>query len=204
MTVFICPVKGCDSTTDDVDIIGTAAILNVHSHVYPANATESHATPVSCAPKLKRPKLQLNATTKIWNAFVGFMMKLSMLLSNNYVIIKACSRNIKGSTNLTYSKNVNLLVPVRLSFQCLPLFLVKEKSAKNIYFATGCCFIHPHLIFTTESLIISLQHIKLCISLLSLSHEHSALPVIKVPPLIVRVILQSWSIKTVFLNSLRH
>ena len=94
----------------------------------------------------------------------------SFLLSNNFVIVKACSKNIMGSTNLVYNQRVNLKVPVRLSFQGLPSFLEAEKSAKCSYFATGYCFIHPPLIFATESLIVSLQHIiKLCISLLSQS-----------------------------------
>ena len=93
----------------------------------------------------------------------------STLLSNNYVIIKPCIRNIKGSTNLAYSKSVNLEVPVRLSFQSLLLFCVKEKSTKCTYTVTGHCFIHPPLIFVTQGLIVSLQHIMICISLLNQS-----------------------------------
>ena len=88
-----------------------------------------------------------------------------VLLSKNYVIKKARSRNTMGSTNLVYSKKVNLKIPIRLSFQCLPLFLGKEKSGKCTYLATGRCFIHPPLILNTQRLIISLQHIKPCISL---------------------------------------
>ena len=122
----------------------------------------------------------------------------SILLSNNYVIIKPCRRNIKGSTNLAYSKNVTLEVPVRLSFQSLPLFLGNEKSTKCTYFATGCCFIHPSLIFATQSLIMSLQHIMLCISLL---HGHSVLPKVMKDPLSI-VILQIWPTK--ILSILRH
>ena len=53
-----------------------------------------------------------------------------VLLSNNYVIIKPCSRKINDSVNLTYSENVNIDVPVRLSFQSLPLLLGK-KSPQN-------------------------------------------------------------------------
>ena len=93
----------------------------------------------------------------------------SVLLSNNYVIIKPCSRNIKGSTDLAYSENLNLEFPVRLNFQRLPSFLGKEKSTKCTYFAIGRCFIHPPLIFATQSVIISLQHITLCISCLNQS-----------------------------------
>ena len=60
----------------------------------------------------------------------------SVSLSNNYMIVKAFSRNITGNTNLAFSKNVSLQLPVRLSFQGLSSFLVKEKSAKCTYFAT--------------------------------------------------------------------
>ena len=93
-----------------------------------------------------------------------------VLLSNNFVIIKTCNKNIMGSTDLAYSKNVNLKVSVRLSFQGFPLFLHTEKLANCSYFVTGCCLIHPPLIFATESLTIPLQYIiKLCISLISQS-----------------------------------
>ena len=56
-----------------------------------------------------------------------------------------------------------------ISFQDLLSFLGKEKSTKSTYFATERCFIHSRLIFVTQSLIISLQHIQLCINLLSQS-----------------------------------
>ena len=56
----------------------------------------------------------------------------SVLLSNNYVIIKPCSRNIKGRTNLAYSENVNLEVPVRLSFQNLPLAKESPQNAPTL------------------------------------------------------------------------
>ena len=73
------------------------------------------------------------------------------------------------STNLAYNNKVNLQVPVRLSFQGLPSFFGKEKLAKCTYFTRGCSFIHLPLIFATQSLIISLQHTKFCINLLSQS-----------------------------------
>ena len=92
-----------------------------------------------------------------------------VLLWNNYVIVKACSRNITGSTNLAYSEKVNLQVHVRLSFQSLLLFFGKEKSTKCTYFPTEHSCINLPLIFVTQSLVISLKHIKLCISLLSQS-----------------------------------
>ena len=129
----------------------------------------------------------------------------SVSLSNNYVIVKAFSKNITGSTNLAFSKKVNLQVPVRFSFQGLPLFLGKEKSVKCTYFGKGSCSIYPPLIFTTQRLIISPQHIKLCISLFSQSlwtfgitwcHERSSIN--------SESYLRSWSIKTLILSSLRR
>ena len=77
-------------------------------------------------------------------------------------------------------------------------FLGNEKSTKCTYVATGCCFIHPPLIFATQSLIISLQHITLCISLLC---GHSVLPNVMKDPLLI-VILRIWPTK--ILSILRH
>lgn len=54
--------------TDDVEVIGAAAILNVHSHTHATNAFQGRAAPMR-APRLERPKLQMNATTEDWNAF---------------------------------------------------------------------------------------------------------------------------------------
>ena len=48
-------------------------------------------------------------------------------------------------------------------------FQTLEKLAKRTSFATGHCFIHPPIIFTPQSLIVPLQHIKPCIGLLSQS-----------------------------------
>ena len=72
-------------------------------------------------------------------------------------------RNTNIWANLLYSEKVNLQLPARVSFQGLPLLLGKEKSAKCTYFVTGHCFIHLPLIFSTQRLIISPQHIKLCL-----------------------------------------
>ena len=93
----------------------------------------------------------------------------SISLSNTYVTVQACSRNITRSTNLAHREKVNLQVLIRLSFQGHSLFLGKEKSAKCTYIGSGCYFIHLPLIFVIQRLIISLKHIKLYSSLLSQS-----------------------------------
>ena len=101
----------------------------------------------------------------------------SILLSNNYVIVKACSKYITGSTDLAHSEKVNLQVLARLSSQRLPS--LTKKSWQNV-----CCFIHLPLIFATQSLVISLQRNEFCISLLS--QKVQVVPnVIKDPLLVV-------------------
>ena len=109
---------------------------------------------------------------------------VSQMKSNNYVLVKVCSRNITDSTNLAYRKKSNCKFLSGFPFKAFHyLFLGKEKSWKYTYFATGHCFIHPFLIFVTQRvLIIWLQDIKLCISLhnqslwilcITLCHERS-------------------------------
>ena len=108
------------------------------------------------------------------------------------VTVKACSRNITGSTDLPYRKKVNLEVLVRFPFQGHPLLLGKEKSAKRTYFAARRCLINPSLIFETQSLII---HSILSFALVCLTKvcDYSVLPnVMKNLLLIARVILQRW------------
>ena len=92
----------------------------------------------------------------------------SVLLSNNYVIVEACSKNIMGSTNLAYSQKSQAKSSCQIFFKGLPLFHGKEKLAESSC-PTTRCFIHPPLIFATQRLIVSVQHITLCISLLSQS-----------------------------------
>ena len=68
MTILTCPIPGCGFSTQNVDVVGAAAILNVHSHMHVAAPQQQAAPPVR-GPKLDRPKLQLNSTSEDWNAF---------------------------------------------------------------------------------------------------------------------------------------
>ena len=112
----------------------------------------------------------------------------SVPLSNNYVIVKAFGRNITDSTNLTFSKKINQQVPLRLSFQGLPLFFGKEKSAKCTYIATGRCFIHSPLIFSSQRLIYQYNILSFAFACLAKVCKHSVLSnVMKDPTFIVRV-----------------
>lgn len=69
MTILDCPIPGCGFQTADVDVIGAAAILNVHSHTH-TNVNPAPAIQRSTAPKLVRPKIQHNSTCEDWNAFI--------------------------------------------------------------------------------------------------------------------------------------
>ena len=68
MTILTCPLPSCGFQTDDIDVVGAAAILNVHSH-YHMNAP-TPAAPVTRAPRFERPRIQPNSTSEDWNAFI--------------------------------------------------------------------------------------------------------------------------------------
>ena len=124
----------------------------------------------------------------------------SVLLSNNSVIVKAFSKNISSRTNVAYSEKVNLQVPIRLSFQGLPSFLAKEKLAKSTYFATGHYFIHPPLNFCYSEFNYISTTLSFSLVCLAKVCKHS----VKYLLLILRVILQKLSAKTLILSSLRR
>ena len=65
----------------------------------------------------------------------------------------------------------------------MPPFFPWQRKVGKIHFCDRSLFIHPLLIFATHNLIISLQHIKFCISLLKVC-EHSVLPNVKKHPLL--------------------
>lgn len=69
MVVLACPIPSCGFQTDDGEVQGAAAILNVHSYVH--STPPVAAAPTSRAPRLERLKLRLNATTEEWNVRIG-------------------------------------------------------------------------------------------------------------------------------------
>jgi len=52
MVVLSCPIPNCEFKTDDVDVVGAAVILNVHSHLHSASVLVA-STPR--APRLECP-----------------------------------------------------------------------------------------------------------------------------------------------------
>ena len=91
------------------------------------------------------------------------IIKMEWLLYCNSSCLRKHTPSVPCSVLPSNKKEHEHMGSARLSFQGLPLFLGKEKSAKCTYFVTGHCFIHLPLIFSTQRLIISLQHIKLCL-----------------------------------------
>lgn len=71
MTVLSCPIADCTYKTDDVEVVGAAALLNLHAieHAAPT-APRSNAASAFRAPKLERPRVRLNSSTEDWNAFI--------------------------------------------------------------------------------------------------------------------------------------
>ena len=68
MTVLTCPV--CGYATEDVDVIGAAALMNAHSTTHQQQPQPAQVqTTTRHAPKLERPKLKLNASNEEWNMF---------------------------------------------------------------------------------------------------------------------------------------
>jgi len=59
MVVLSCPIAQCNFQTADVEVIGAAAILNIHAqdHTYATAYAASNRVP-----KLERPRLELNST----------------------------------------------------------------------------------------------------------------------------------------------
>ena len=68
---------------------------------------------------------------------------------------------------------MNLQVPVRLSFWGLPW---QKMLAKCTEFVTGCCFVHPPLIFATWNLINPCRaYLSFALVYIAKVCEHSAL-----------------------------
>ena len=66
MVVLSCPIAQCNFQTADVEVIGAAAILNLHAQDH-TNAAASAAS--NRVPKLECPRLKPNSTREDWNAF---------------------------------------------------------------------------------------------------------------------------------------
>jgi len=63
-----CPIQGCGFQTKDVEVIGAAAILNLHSHEHAPRAYQPG--PTQRPPKLDHPMIKQNSTTEEWDTFL--------------------------------------------------------------------------------------------------------------------------------------
>ena len=90
----------------------------------------------------------------------------SVLLTNNYAQKLAIGASRPAPTQHT-AKNSIYKFSSGFPFKPFLRSLAKKSPQNSPNLRQDCCFIHPPLIFATQSLIKSLQHIKLCINLLS-------------------------------------
>lgn len=67
MNIIACPILHCAFVTQDIKLVSTAAILNIHSHIHVVAPTNIH--PTLQIQRLKEPKLQLSSTNKNWHVF---------------------------------------------------------------------------------------------------------------------------------------
>ena len=93
----------------------------------------------------------------------------SVLLSNNYVIIRPCSRNIMGSTIQCTAKKSTYKFSSHFPFKAFLCSLAKK------IWQIAHSFINPPLIFAIQSLIISQQHMHSLVCLAKV-FEHLVLP----------------------------
>ena len=127
----------------------------------------------------------------------------SVLLSDNYVIVRAHSRNIEGSTNQHTAKKSAFKFLSGFPFKAFLCSLVK-KSLQNAPTLRRNFFIHPPLIFATQSLY-HYSILSFAVVCLTKVCEHSLLPNVMKDPLVIgRVFLRSWSVKTLILSSLKY
>lgn len=69
MPSLTCPLPSCTYKTDDVEVVGAAALLNLHALAHQQPAASSPRPPVK-GPKLQRPRVKLNSSSEEWNAFL--------------------------------------------------------------------------------------------------------------------------------------
>ena len=70
MPVLNCPFPDCDFVTEDVDVVGAAAQLNIHAiiHEQGGGATLGGSTKQK-PPKIERPTISVGCTEEQWNTF---------------------------------------------------------------------------------------------------------------------------------------
>ena len=106
-------------------------------------------------------------THTLWK--IELHLPCSVLVWDNYVILKVYSWNITSKATLVYIEIINLEVTLKLSFQGPPPFLAETSWQDVTKFSTESCFTHPSLIFAAQGLITSLEHTKFCVSFLAQS-----------------------------------
>lgn len=84
----------------------------------------------------------------------------SVLVWDNYIILKVCNWKITSKATLVFSGKIDLYFLIEISSEMQLVF------ARILFYPPS---LHPLLIFAAQGLIISLECMKLCISLLGWS-----------------------------------
>ena len=65
MPILTCPITSCDYATEDLEIVGAAALMNIHAITHQQPTVQQQPAASRRAPKLERPKLKANATNDV-------------------------------------------------------------------------------------------------------------------------------------------
>ena len=106
MPRIACPLPNCDYTTDDVEPVLAAALLNIHSSAH-AGGERSHSGSSARPPPIERPKLQAGCPRADWEVFSAKWrsFKLAANITSDKVIhqLLGCLDNDLGA--LVYNEH---------------------------------------------------------------------------------------------------
>ena len=130
-------------------------------------------------------------------------LRCSVSLSNNYVTVKSCSRNINGQHQPSIQRK-SLPARFRQDFLSRTSFVPWQRKVGKMHLLCDRTLFYPSSLNFCQSELYHHSMLSFALVCLAKFCEHQVLPnVMKDPVLIVRVILRRWSIKTLFLSSLR-
>ena len=70
MPVLNCPIPDCGYVTEDVDVVGAAAQLNIHALMHQRGGGTMVRSSKQKPPKIDRPSISVGATEEQWNTFI--------------------------------------------------------------------------------------------------------------------------------------
>ena len=82
MVILQCPT--CEFETPDVEVVGAAAVLQIHGQTHQPSAANQAQPVANRGPKLARPRIKSNSSNEEWNAFTRrwHTFKIGMSISD--------------------------------------------------------------------------------------------------------------------------